>query len=115
MTFRSRFRSDPPRPASAGAPAEGDWAWPLAFADRACCCAAKPVVVAVMPPTAARPYPMDLLLCAHHHRLARAALAAADAVVYDETGARIQAAIMDDGQSPPLPPGGREPAEDRRG
>ncbi|HEU5155910.1 MAG TPA: hypothetical protein VFU43_02865 [Streptosporangiaceae bacterium] len=72
-----------------GEAAEGDWAWPLAFTDRACCCPAKPVVVAVMPPTPARPYPMDLLLCGHHYALARESLAAGNAIVYDKTGARL--------------------------
>ncbi|HEY7488451.1 MAG TPA: hypothetical protein VH912_28670 [Streptosporangiaceae bacterium] len=66
-------------------------AWQLALAERACCCSARPKVVAVLPPTSARPYPMDLLLCGHHHRLAQAALAAKGAVVYDETGAIVPA------------------------
>jgi hypothetical protein len=43
-----------------------------------------------MPATAARPHPVDLLLCAHHYRVSRAALAAAGAVVIDETGAVVQ-------------------------
>ena len=66
-----------------------DWTWSLAIAERACCCAARPTVVVVMPPTSARPYPMDLLMCRHHHRLAQRALAAEGAVVYDESGALI--------------------------
>ena len=36
------------------------WAWPLAFAERACCCPARPVVTTVMPPAPGRPYPIDL-------------------------------------------------------
>ena len=67
----------------------GDWAEPLALAGRACCCPARPVVTVVMPPTSARKHPVDLLLCGHHYRVCRAALAAAGATVYDETGALI--------------------------
>jgi hypothetical protein len=51
------------------------WAWPLAFAERACCCPARPLVVAVMPPSPGRPYPMDLLLCGHHYRASLVTLA----------------------------------------
>ena len=67
----------------------GHWAKPLALAGRACCCPARPVVTVVMPPTAARRHPVDLLLCGHHYRVCRAALTAAGATVYDETGALI--------------------------
>ncbi len=68
------------------------WAWPLAFAERACCCPARPVVVAVMPPSSRRPYPIDLLLCGHHYRASLAVLLAAGAAVYDEDGAVIPSA-----------------------
>jgi len=43
-----------------------------------------------MPPTAERPHPVDLLLCGHHYLTSRAALAAADAVAIDETGAILE-------------------------
>ena len=56
-------------------------------ADRACCCPARPVVTAIMPPAPGRPHPVDLLLCGHHFRVSQAALAAAGAAVYDDTGA----------------------------
>ncbi len=64
---------------------------PLDVAARACCCLARPVVTAVMPPTASRPHPVDLLLCGHHFRVSQAALRAAGATVYDETGLLIMA------------------------
>lgn len=44
-----------------------------------------------MPPTPTRPHPVDLLLCGHHYGVSRAALAAVGAIVYDETGALIEA------------------------
>lgn len=90
MTFK-RHLNTLARQRPAGETTEGDWAWPLAFADRACCCAARPVVVVVMPSTPTRQYPMDLLLCNHHYNLSRAALVAKGAAVYDETGARLTA------------------------
>jgi hypothetical protein len=46
-------------------------------------------VVVVMPPTGGRPYPVDLLLCAHHYRASLAALLAACAAVYDAAGTVI--------------------------
>lgn len=67
------------------------WAWPLELAERACCCPATPAAVAVMPSAAGRPYPVDLLLCAHHYRSAVAALLAAGAAVYDAAGVVIPA------------------------
>jgi hypothetical protein len=72
-------------------PVEGPagWAGQLAHAGRACCCPARPVVTVVMPPTPAHPRPVDLLLCGHHYRVCRAALTAAGATVYDETGTEI--------------------------
>jgi hypothetical protein len=56
------------------------------MADRACCCPARPVVTVIVPPAPGRPHPVDLLLCGHHFRASRAALAAAGAAVYDDTG-----------------------------
>ena len=44
-----------------------------------------------MPPTASRPHPVDLLLCGHHFRVSHAALQAAGAAVYDDTGLLIMA------------------------
>ena len=58
-------------------------------ADRACCCPARPVVTVIMPPAPGRPHPVDLLLCGHHFRVSRAALKAAGAAVYDDTGALL--------------------------
>ena len=68
---------------------------PIAVNERACCCPAKPMVTVVMPPTARRPYPVDLLLCGHHYRVSQAALRAAGAVAYDETGVPITAGTSD--------------------
>lgn len=68
------------------------WAWPLEFAGRACCCPAMPVTVVVMPPADGRPYPVDLLLCAHHYRASIVALLATGAAVYDMGGVVIPAA-----------------------
>ncbi len=68
------------------------WAWPLEFAERACCCLARPAAVVVMPPADGRPYPVDLLLCAHHYRASVVALLAAGAAVYDVAGVVIPAA-----------------------
>ena len=48
-----------------------------------------------LPPTARRPYPVDLLLCGHHYRVSQAALRAAGAAVYDETGVPITAGTSD--------------------
>jgi hypothetical protein len=67
------------------------WAWPLEFAERSCCCPARPAAVVVMPPTDSRPYPVDLLLCAHHYRAAVGALLAMGAAVYDAGGVVIPA------------------------
>ncbi len=65
---------------------EADWAWPLAWAERACCCPARPVVTAVMPPVAGRPYSVDLLLCRHHFLASELVLLTSGATVYDATG-----------------------------
>jgi hypothetical protein len=40
----------------------------------------------LIPPASARRHPVDLLLCGHHYLSSKAALAAAGAVVMDETG-----------------------------
>ncbi|HUB21891.1 MAG TPA: hypothetical protein VMA97_05730 [Streptosporangiaceae bacterium] len=64
-------------------------------ADRACCCPARPVVTVIMPPAPGRPHPVDLLLCGHHFRVNQAALTAAGAAVYDETGALIAGGVSD--------------------
>ena len=66
------------------------WSGPPRLADRSCCCPARPVVKVLIPPTAERPHPADLLLCGHHYLTSRAALAAADAVAIDETGAILE-------------------------
>jgi hypothetical protein len=58
-------------------------------ADGACCCPARPVVTVIMPPASGRPHPVDLLLCGHHFRISQAALAAAGAAVYDDTGTLV--------------------------
>jgi hypothetical protein len=63
---------------------------PLTFSDRACCCPARPVVTVIIPPGPGHPLAEDLLLCGHHYRASRAALRAADAVVYDEAGKLIR-------------------------
>jgi hypothetical protein len=68
---------------------------PIAVNDRACCCPARPMVTVVMPATASRRYPVDLLLCGHHYRVSQAALRAAGALVYDETGVPIKAGTGD--------------------
>jgi len=62
------------------------------------------VVTVILPPSASRPHPVDLLLCGHHYRVSRAALRAAGAAVYDETGALIMSGASQ--QSPAR----REPA-----
>ena len=43
----------------------------------------------LIPPASERRYPVDLLLCGHHYLSSKAALAAAGAVVMDETGAIV--------------------------
>ena len=42
-----------------------------------------------------RPYSVDLLLCGHHFRVSQAALTAAGAAVYDETGALVAGGASD--------------------
>jgi hypothetical protein len=64
-------------------------------ADRACCCPARPVVTVIMPAAPGRPHPVDLLLCGHHFRASRAALTAAGAAVYDDTGALVAGSVSD--------------------
>ena len=78
---------------------------PIDVAARACCCPARPVVTVVMPPTTSRPQPVDLLLCGHHFRVSQAALRAAGAAVYDQTGLLIMAGTTD--ASVPGPKAGR--------
>jgi hypothetical protein len=63
------------------------------MADRACCCPARPVVTVIMPSASGRPHPVDLLLCGHHFRVSQAALAAAGAAVYDDTGALVAGGV----------------------
>jgi hypothetical protein len=46
----------------------------------------------LIPPVSERRNPVDLLLCGHHYLSSKAALAAAGAVVMDETGAIIDPA-----------------------
>ncbi len=48
-----------------------------------------------MPPADGRPYPVDLLLCAHHYRASVFALLAAGAAAYDVAGVVIPAARAD--------------------
>ena len=74
---------------------------PLDVAARACCCPARPVVTVVMPPTVSCPHPVDLLLCGHHFRVSQAALRAAGAAVYDDTGLLIMAGTTDAGAPGP--------------
>jgi hypothetical protein len=64
-------------------------------ADRACCCPARPVVTVIMPPAPGRPRPVDLLLCGHHFRASQAALSAAGASVYDDTGALVAGGVSE--------------------
>jgi hypothetical protein len=66
---------------------------PHVVADRACCCPARPVVTVIMPPAPGRPHPVDLLLCGHHFRASQAALTAAGAAVYDDTGALVAGGV----------------------
>jgi hypothetical protein len=48
--------------------------------------------VVLIPPASARQHPVDLLLCGHHYLSSKAALAAAGAIVMDETGAIVDSA-----------------------
>jgi hypothetical protein len=64
---------------------------------RACCCPAWPVVTVIMPPAPGRPHSVDLLLCGHHFRVSRAALEAAGAAVYDDTGALVAGGVSESG------------------
>jgi len=68
---------------------------PHVVEDRACCCPARPVVTVIMPPAPGRPHPVDLLLCGHHFRVSQAALTAAGAAVYDDTGALIARGVSE--------------------
>src|SRR5208282_6357374 len=83
----------PRRKAKAAARAAGNqaaWDGPPRLADRSCCCPARPVVRVLIPPTAELRHPTDLLLCGHHYLTSRAALATANAVAIDETGAVLE-------------------------
>ena len=51
----------------------------------------------LIPPASARRHPVDLLLCGHHYLSSKAALAAAGAVVMDETGAIVDPALVSSG------------------
>lgn len=55
-------------PLSCPAGGAADWAWPLAFAERACGCSARPVVTVGVPPVPGRAYPIDVLLPGHRYR-----------------------------------------------
>jgi len=70
---------------------------PHVVADLACCCPAKPAVTVIMPPAPGRPDAVDLLLCGHHFRISRAALTAAGAAVYDDTGALVAGGVSEPG------------------
>ncbi len=58
------------------------WIKTLIAAERACCCSARPTTVAVLPVRAGRAGPVDLLLCNHHYREAKAALEVAGAEIH---------------------------------
>jgi hypothetical protein len=59
-----------------------DWTPLLARAELARCCSARPTIVAVFPPRHGRSRAVDLLLCGHHYRAARAGMAEAGAEFY---------------------------------
>ena len=61
----------------------------LFLSDRACCCPARPVVTVVIPAGRGHPHQAELLLCGHHYRVSLAALHAAGAAAYDQTGVLI--------------------------
>ena len=84
-----RMRFPHRRAKAAGSPADYRAAGygPPRLAERSCCCLARPVVRVLLPANAARPHSIDLLLCGHHYLASRAALAVANAVAIDETGA----------------------------
>jgi hypothetical protein len=69
------------------------WFGPPRLAERSCCCPARPVVVVLIPAASERRHPVDLLLCGHHYLSSKAALAVAGAVVIDETGSIVDAAL----------------------
>jgi len=85
--MRMRFPYRQTKAARGAADGPAGWHGPPRLADHACCCPAMPVVRVLIPPASERTHPVDLLLCGHHYLASRAALAAADAVVIDETGA----------------------------
>ncbi len=76
-TSSGAARNQPPAPAD-----PEKWIKTLSAAERACCCSARPTTVAVLPARASRAAPVDLLLCNHHYRAAKAALAVAGAEIH---------------------------------
>ncbi len=72
------------------APADPErWIKTLIAAERACCCSARPTTVAVLPVRPSRAAPVDLLLCNHHYREAKAALAVAGAEIHQAPGSEL--------------------------
>ena len=49
----------------------------------------------IMPSAPGRPHPVDLLLCRHHYRVSRAALKAAGATAYDDTGTLLAGGVSE--------------------
>lgn len=70
-----------PQPSQASADPD-TWIKSLTAAERACCCSAKPTTAAVLPPRPGRAQQVDLLLCNHHYRAARAGLEKAGADIH---------------------------------
>ena len=70
----------------------------LFLTDRACCCPAQARGHGGHPGGPRHPHPADLLLCGHHYRVSLAALRAAGADAYDQTGALI---MTGDREQPP--------------
>ena len=52
-----------------------------------------------MSPAPGRPHAVDLLLCGHHFRVSQAALTAAGAAVYDDTGALVAGGVSEYGHN----------------
>jgi hypothetical protein len=55
----------------------------------------------LIPHASARWHPVDLLLCGHHYLSSKAALAAAGAIVMDETGAIVDPAPVSNENADP--------------
>jgi hypothetical protein len=68
---------------------------PHVVADRACCCPARPVVIVIMPPASrsAAPGGPAAMRSPLPFRVGQAALTAARAAVYDDTGALVAAGV----------------------